>query len=96
MQKIGKSHPIIKLFKETIKTNKHKNWICTDDLEVLSLALNHQLTISYLLYSSEENYHEETKELLKKLIEASKETYELSNDTYQLIQTKENHAGSIA
>lgn len=96
MQKIGKSHPIIKLFKETIKTNKHKNWICTDDLEILSLALSHQLNISYLLYSYEENYHEGTKELLKKLIETAKEAYEISNDTYQMIQTKENHAGIIA
>lgn len=96
MQKIGKSNPIIKLFREVIKTNRHKKWICSDDLEVFYRCIQYHLTIPYLLYSYEEEYQEKTKELLDLLIQQATECYEISKETYQLIQTKENHAGIIA
>lgn len=41
MKKIGKSDEIIRLFKDVLKTNKYKDLVATDDLEVLSLSLIH-------------------------------------------------------
>lgn len=96
MEKISKSHNVIQIFKELNKTNKHKDLIISDDLEVLKLCLNHKISIRYLLYSFEEDYKSETKTLLNELIELSNECYEISNNTYKLIQTKENHIGIIA
>lgn len=96
MQRIGKNHSVIKLFKEALKTNKHPNWICSDDLEVLKLSLKYHLTICYLVYAYDETFQNQTKELLNALIMQSMETYEISLATFQQLQTKENHAGIFA
>lgn len=82
--------------KEYIRTNHYKDITVSDDLQVLKIALEHHLKIELLLYSFEEEYQEETKELLSKLIEVANETYEISSSTYKSIALKENHAGIIA
>ncbi len=96
MQKIGKSHPIIQLFKEIIKTNKYPDYIVTDDLEVLKLALRYHLTIPHLIYSDEEDYQPETKIILEELIATATNSYEISLATYQSLKLKENHVGIMA
>ncbi|MDE6656323.1 MAG: hypothetical protein K2J85_04945 [Anaeroplasmataceae bacterium] len=96
MKKIGKNDEIIHFFKELLKTNKHKDYVITDDLEVLTLANTYQLEISYLLITSEMQFKTETKELLEKLKQQAKECCEISLSTYEALQTKENHAGILA
>ncbi len=96
MKKIGKTDEIIHFFKDALKTNKHKEYIITDDLEVLSIAYNHSLEIKYLLITSETEFQPKTKALIEKLIRQAQESYEISLSTYESLQTKENHAGLLA
>lgn len=96
MKKIGKADEIIHFFKDTIKTNKNKEYIISDDLEVLKIVCQKKLEIKYLLVTTDVEYKQETLLLLKQLQELAKECYEISLSTYESIQTKENHAGIIA
>lgn len=96
MQKIGKNHEIIQFFKDSIKTNKHKDITISDDLEVLSLVDTYNISISYLLYVSEIDYQVETKRLLNSLLAKAKESYEISLNLYQQLSLKENHVGILA
>lgn len=96
MKKIGKSDSIIHFFKECLKTNLHKEYVITDDLEVLSLVHTYNLEISYLLLTDEMEYKEETKVLIHNLLAQANQAYEISLSTYQSLQTKENHAGILA
>jgi TrmH family RNA methyltransferase len=96
MEKISRSHDKFKLMKDMIKSNHYKNITVTDDLEVLKIAIKEGLQIEMLFYSYENEYHDETKELLNNLINNSKEVYEISKSSYDSIKLKENHAGIIA
>lgn len=96
MKKIGKNDEIIHFFKDISKTNKHPDYIMTDDLEVLKLANAHHLEILYLLLTSDLEYKRETAELIQSLKQQAKEFYEISLSTYEILQTKENHAGILA
>ena len=96
MERISKQNEKFLQMKEYIKTNHYKDITVSDDLQVLKIALEHNLEIKLLLYSFEEEYKKETKELLDRLIEVADEAYEISNASYKSIQLKENHAGIIA
>lgn len=96
MQRIGKNNEIVKLFKEVQKTNRYKNLICSDDLEILKICVSYKLSIPYLLYSFEEDFQASTKGLLNQLIKQALEAYEVSNETCQSLLSKENHAKIIA
>ncbi|MBO5542384.1 MAG: hypothetical protein J5936_03000, partial [Acholeplasmatales bacterium] len=96
MERISRSHDKFKLLKDMIKTNHYPNITVTDDLEVLKIAVNNNLKINLLFYTFDEEYKDETKELLNNLINNSKEVYEISKSTYDSIKLKENHAGIIA
>ncbi len=94
---ISKSNEIFKEFKDYIKnTNKDFRYTVSDDLSVLEIALDNNLEIPLLLYTTELINKDETKELLNKLIDHAKEAYEISEATYNIIKLKENHAGIIA
>ena len=94
--KISKSHDAFIKVKDILKTNKYKELSATDDLQVLELINKHNIEIEILLYSYEENYHDDTKKLLDELIKKANEVYEISNAAYSSIALKENHAGIIA
>lgn len=96
MEKISKAHDKFKQMKDYIKTNKDKNITVSDDLQVLSLTIDYNLSIELLLYDFETEYKEDTKALLEKLIKVSKEIYEISHSSYSSLCLKENHAGIIA
>lgn len=96
MKKIGKADPIIHFFKDTLKSNKNKDYIISDDLEVLKIVCQKKLEIKYLLVTADIEYKPETKQLLNELQKQAEESYEISLSTYEGIQTKENHAGIIA
>jgi TrmH family RNA methyltransferase len=96
MERISRSHDKFKLLKDMIKTNHYPNITVTDDLEVLKIAVNNNLKINLLFYTFDEEYKDDTKELLNNLIKNSKEVYEISKSTYDSIKLKENHAGIIA
>ncbi len=96
MHIINKNHKIIHLIKEINKSNKHPTLIVSDDLEVLKIANKWEYEIPYLLNCYEFEYKTETKHLLTNLQKQAKESYTISSSTYDLIKTKENHAGIIA
>lgn len=96
MERISRSHQKFKILKDMIKTNHYPNITVTDDLEVLKIAVKNNLKIELLLYTFDEEYKNDTKELLNELIKNSNEVYEISKSTYDSIKLKENHAGIIA
>ena len=96
LEKISKSHEIIKFIKELIKTNHNTKYTITDDIEILKLVYKKNIKIDTLLYSYEKEYKSETKILLNDLINYSNKVYEISNSTYDSIKLKENHAGIFA
>lgn len=96
MERIGKSHDKFHLMKDYIKTNHYKDITASDDLQVLKIAVDNGLKIELLFYDYETTYKENTKELLDKLISVSKETYEISHQSYEALSLKDNHAGIIA
>lgn len=96
MEKISKGHEKFKLMKDYIKTTHNKDITVSDDLQVLSLAIEYNLEIELLFYNYEANYKNETKILLDKLINKANEVYEISNSSYQALALKDNHAGIIA
>lgn len=94
--KISKNHDAYKKIKDINKTNLYPNLTVTDDLQILKIIYEHNLKIDVLLYSYEEEYHQETITLLNQLKSISNEVYEISNQAYSAIALKENHAGIIA
>ena len=96
MQRISKTHDAYKKMKNYIKTNLYPNITVTDDLQILSLAVQSNLSIDLLLYSYEQTYQKDTSILLNTLKTKAKEWYEISDSTYQSLAMKENHAGIIA
>ena len=94
--KIGKNHEAYLKIKNALKKNTNKNLTISDDLQVLKIALDYDLEIETLLYCDEIDYHDDTKELLNKLIIKANESYEISLSNYNNIALKENHAGIIA
>ncbi len=96
MKKIGKKDDIFQFFKEAIKSNKHKDYVITDDLEVLELAYKFKLEITYLLITYDVEYQDKTQKLLLELQSVAKETFEIPFQTYQQLQLKDNHAGILA
>jgi TrmH family RNA methyltransferase len=95
MEKIGKNHDKYKLMKDYIKKCPLGITI-SDDLQVLSIAVEYNLEIDLLLYDYETEYKEDTKDLLNKLINKANEVYEISHTSYSTLALKENHAGIIA
>lgn len=95
MEKIGKNHEKYKLMREYIKKCPSGITI-SDDLQVLSIAVEYNLEIDLLLYDYETEYKEDTKDLLNKLINKANEVYEISHASYSTLALKENHAGIIA
>jgi len=95
MEQISKNSDAFKLMKNYIKTNQYKDITVTDDLEVLKIASKFNLNIDLLFYVENE-YHEETKDLLDSLIKLSNKTYVISESLYNQIKLKENHVGIIA
>ena len=95
MEKIGKNHEKFKLMKDCIKKCPLGVTI-SDDLQVLSIAVEYNLEIDLLFYDYETEYKEDTKDLLNKLINKANEVYEISHASYLSLALKENHAGIIA
>ena len=93
---ISKSHEKFKEMKSLLKSSKQNNITATDDLQVLEIALKYNLKINLLLYSKENIFKDETINLLNNLIDAAKESYEISEASYKALETKENHAGIVA
>lgn len=96
MKKIGKNDDIIHFFKELSKTNKHKEYVVSDDLEVLYLANKYNLNILYMLIVENIEFKKETIELIEKLKNQAKECCLISLSTYETLRTKENHVGVLA
>ena len=87
MERISRSHDKFKLLKDMIKTNHYPNITVTDDLEVLKIAVNNNLKINLLFYTFDEEYKDETKELLT----LSKD----GNALYSLTETTLDYTGTL-
>jgi len=92
---ISKTNDKYKLLKDYIKKTP-KDYTITDDLQVLKIALDFNLEISYLYYSYEAIFKDDTLNLLNQLKNKSHEVYELTNQNIKSLLSKENHAEIIA
>ncbi|MGM9968938.1 MAG: TrmH family RNA methyltransferase [Anaeroplasma sp.] len=95
MERISRNHEKIKNIKKLIKSSDEEYTI-SDDLQILKIVLDYNITIDTLLYNYECEYKEETRNLLNNLIQKAINTYEISSKTYEELALKENHAGIIA
>lgn len=93
--RISKNHEAYKEIKEALK-NKIKDYTVCDDLQILKIANDFNLEIKTLIYSFEEDFKEDTKVLLEDLKNKALNTYEISNQAFESLSTKENHANIIA
>lgn len=95
MERINKQHDKYKLIKNFIKSNNHDGYTVTDDIEIIKLALDNNLNIELSLYAYDNDYSDFAKDIINRLINKSKEIYEISKNTYDSIKLKDNHAGII-
>ena len=93
--RISKNHEAYKEIKKALK-NKIKDYTVCDDLQILKIAKDFNLEIKTLIYSFEEDFKEDTKILLEELKKQALNTYEISNQAFESLSTKENHANIIA
>ncbi len=96
METIGKQHEKYKLIKNAIKTNNHNGYTVTDDIEIINLALNHNLEIELALYTPDNIFSNLANSVINNLKAKAKEIYEISSNTYDSLKLKDNHAGIIA
>lgn len=94
--KIAKNHDVIKKIKSVLKTNTYPYLTVTDDLQILKIINDFNISIEELVYCDEKKYKDDTKALLNELINKAKNVYEISSSTYDVIATKENHIGIMA
>jgi len=96
MEIIGKQHEKYQIIKNMIKSNNHKGYTITDDIEIINLAIDKNITIELALYSYDNDYSDFAKNIISKLKNKAKEIYEISSKTYDSLKLKDNHAGIIA
>lgn len=94
--KIAKGHTAYKKMRDILKTNLYPDLTVADDIQILKIALEYNLSIPLLLYVNDYEYQEETRILLDSLIKQSAEVYEISASSYEGLALKENHAGIVA
>ena len=95
MEKISKQHDKFKIVKNYIKSNNHNGYTVTDDIEIINLALEHNISIELTLYAFDIEYSDFASNVIEKLKTKSKEIYEISKSTYDSIKLKDNHQGII-
>ncbi len=93
---VSKNHEIIKLIKQLKKQSKPDNLYLVEDLSVLEILKNQKIDLEYFLYVKENSYQEQTLEIINYFLNHSKNIYTISNKTFELLESKENHIGFIA
>lgn len=95
VERIGKKNEIYKDIKLLYKTNNNDT-IVTDDINVIKLMIDNNITINTFLYCDELTYKSETLDLIKQAINIAKNSFSISKDTFDSLAQKENSIGLIA
>ena len=93
---ISKSNEIFKEFRDLVKNNNNPNLTISSDLQVLKIVKDFNIKIDTLLYANDIEYQNDTLILLNDLKKISNNVYEITKSTFDIIKSKENHAGIIA
>lgn len=94
MIQLAKNNPIIKDIKELQKKTVD-NLVYVDDLSSIKTIEGTNNVIDTFIYCNELEYHDDTKELIERLIKKTKNSYIVSKQTYEYLRQKENTAGLI-
>lgn len=90
---IGKNNPLCKDLKVKLKADKCEE-IITDDLAIINLALANNNEILALFYVNKE-YKAETKAILEELLTKCLNSYEITEEMFVSLASKDNKAGII-
>lgn len=93
---IGKSSEEFKRIRNLLKSSKEENIVATDDLNVIQLALKYNLNIIDFYYVFDKEYIPSTKQTIEDVKSKAKNIYEISNTSFQSLESKENQVGLIA
>jgi len=95
MEKISKQHEKFKYMRDSLKKCP-SGYTITDDIDIINLALNNNLEIALTLYAYDNEYSEMALNIINELTNKSKEIYEISSSSYDILKLKNNHAGIIS
>lgn len=94
MERISKQHDKYKIVKDYIKKCPLE-YTVTDDIDIIDLALKHNVKISLALYAFDIDYSDFALDIIERLKNNSDEIYEISKTSYESLKLKDNHAGII-
>lgn len=89
---LGKNNELVQMIKEIKKHPKNNHYII-EELFILSLLKKYNKKVDTVLYSLDDIYSEEAKEILNYLLDNSTNTGQISHKTYSLLSEKENASG---
>lgn len=92
---LGKNSELVQKIKELKKHNKAKHFII-EELFILGLLQKYNKKIDILLYSEEDVYSDEAKEILHYLKQNCHNIGKISHKTYESLSSKENASGIMA
>ena len=93
---ISKSHEIIKTIKQLKASSKPKHLYLVEDLSILKLCMENRNVIDTFVFCDELEYSPEANELIEYCLLNAKQSYSISNKTFQSIESKDNSIGIIA
>lgn len=96
IQAISKNHEIIKLIKQLNKQSKPDDLYLVEDITILAILKEKQITLEYFIYVKERDYKETTKDIINYFLKHSKNIYTISEKTFLSLENKENHIGFLA
>ena len=92
---LGKNSELVQKIKELKKHKKAKHFII-EELFILGLLQKYNKKIDILLYSEEDVYSDEAKEILHHLKQNCHNIGKISHKTYESLSSKENASGIMA
>lgn len=98
LEKINKKHELIQNLRSLIKGNYNDNYVFTDDINIIELAMKKGLKIHQLFVCDDENnpYKPQTIAFLNEAIKVAEKSYAISRQTFALLSQKDNSIGVIA
>lgn len=98
LQRLSKKNEIIKNLRSLIKENSNENYVFTDDINTIELAVTKGLFIHQFFICDDElnPYKPETKKLINRTIDVADQSYLINPETFASLSQKDNSVGLLA
>lgn len=93
---ISKSHDIIKTIKQLKTSSKPKHLYLIEDLSILELCMENKNIIDTFVFCDELEYSDSAKKVIEYYLLNAKQSFSISQKTFQSIESKDNNIGLIA